>query len=262
MKIGFFDSGLGGLYMLRAVAKRLPQYDYVFLGDTKNLPYGERSQKQIYKLTADAVEFLFNHNCNLVIVACNTSSAQALRKIQKEFLPKHYPDKKVLGVIRPTVELIRAGDTCILATTETVRAHAYTKELRKLNPKLKVTEIAAPELVPLIESRDFKKLDLVIAKYAKLSGRTKVRNVVLGCTHYAVIKDKFAKKLPKGVKLISQDEILPQKLHDYLKRHPEITGKLSRNKHKTFFVTKLNNQFLTSAKDWFGKKVNLKLARY
>lgn len=262
MKIGFFDSGLGGLYMLRAVARQLPQYDYVFLGDTKNLPYGEKSQKQIYKLTAQAVEFLFNQDCSLVIVACNTSSAQALRRIQREYLPKYFKDRKVLGVIRPTVELIKAGDVCILATEATTRAKAYTKELRKLNPKLKVTEVAAPELVPLLESNQLAKLNIAIDKYSQIITDGKVKNLILGCTHYALIKDQFAKKLGRGIKLISQDEVLPQKLQDYLVHHPEIDKKLSKSKRWTFYVTRLNKQFLASATDWFGKKVNLKLAKY
>jgi glutamate racemase len=259
MRIGFFDSGLGGLYLLRAVARRLPQYDYVFLGDTKNLPYGEKSQTQIYKLTSQAVEFLFKQDCELVIVACNTSSAQALRKIQQNYLPKYFSDRKVLGVIRPTVELIKAGDTCVLATSSTVKSKAYTKELKNFNRKLKISEVAAPELVPLIESGQLAKLKQKIQDYSGLVKDKKVKNLILGCTHYALYRDEFAEHL-KGIKLISQDEIVPLKLAQYLNRHPELT--LSRNKSRKFFVTKLNKEFLKTAKKWFGKKVNLNLARY
>ncbi len=261
MKIGFFDSGLGGLYVLRAVARSMPQYDYVFLGDTKNLPYGDKTQKQIYDLTARAIEFLFGQGCGLVIVACNTSSAQALRKIQRIYLPKYHRDKKVLGVIRPTVELIKAGEVCVLATASTVKARAYSKELKKLNPQVKITEIAAPELVPLIESGQLAKLKQKISYYSDLVADKKVKNLILGCTHYSLYRDEFAHRL-KGVKIISQDQIIPIKLSKYLQNHPEITKQLSNKKGRQFFVTKLNQEFLNTAKKWFGKKVNLKLVKY
>lgn len=264
MRIGFFDSGLGGLYMLRSMlaSRDMSKYDYVFLGDTKNLPYGEKSQKQIYALTAKAVQFLFDQDCGLVIIACNTSSAQALRKIQQEYLPKYYKDRKVLGVIRPTVELIRTGKVCVLATTGTVRALAYTRELKKLNPGLKVVEVAAPELVPLLESNQLAKLNKAVAKYSQIVADHKVKNLILGCTHYAVIKDKFSKKLGRGIKLISQDEIMPAKLANYLDRHPEVEKRLYKKRERKFYVTKLNKDFLDAAKKWFGEKINLNLARY
>jgi glutamate racemase len=261
MKIGFFDSGLGGLYLLRAVARKLPKYDYVFLGDTKNLPYGDKSKQQIYRLSARAIEFLFTQGCELVIVACNTSSAQALRQIQKEFLPRYYSNRKVLGVIRPTVELIKTGDVCVLATKSTVAAKAYTKELRKINSKLKVLEIAAPELVPLLESGHLAKLNQKVADYSGLVSEKKVKNLILGCTHYAVVADQFAKNL-KGIKLLSQDQIIPTKLSTYLDRHPEIENILSKNSNRTFYVTKLNKDFLANAKKWFGRKVKLTQANY
>ncbi len=262
MKIGIFDSGLGGLYLLRSIlSTKLSSYDYVFLGDNKNLPYGEKNQKQIYKLTSKAVEFLFKQHCNLVIVACNTSSAQALRKIQREFLPKFYPDRKVLGVIRPTVEVIKSGNVCVLATTSTVKAHAYTKELKKLNRKLKVTEIAAPELVTLIESGENVKLNIAIGKYVQQIKKLDVKSLILGCTHYALIRDKFEAKL-KGVKILSQDEFIAKKLIDYLNRHSEVKNGLSKKSQRIFFVTKLNKEFLTNAKLWFGKTVKLNLAKY
>ncbi len=261
MKIGFFDSGLGGLYLLRSVALRLPQYDYVFLGDTKNLPYGDKTQAQIYKLTAQAIEFLFNQDCQLVIVACNTSSAQALRKIQQKYLPKYYKDRKVLGVIRPTVELVKIGDTCVLATASTVKAKAYSRELKNFNSRLKITEIAAPELVPLIESGQLAKLQSKIKDYSELVKSRKVKNLILGCTHYALYRDEFSRHL-KGIKLISQDDIVPIKLSEYLEKHEEVEDKLSRNKTLKLYVTKLNKNFANNARKWFGKKVKLELARY
>ncbi|OGE80190.1 MAG: glutamate racemase [Candidatus Doudnabacteria bacterium RIFCSPHIGHO2_01_FULL_45_18] len=264
MKIGVFDSGLGGLFLLRSMlsSKKLRKYDFVFLGDTKHLPYGNKSQKQIYALTANAVKFLFEQGCLLVIVACNTASAQALRKIQRDYLPKYYANRKVLGVIRPTVELIRGGDVCILATNGTVKAQAYTKELKKLNPKLKVSEIAAPELVQLIENVQLAKLKLAVETYSDLIKSKNVKNLILGCTHYALIKDKFSRKIGKGIKVISQDEIVPKKLADYLSRHEEIASKLSKKQQRKFYVTRLDQNFSKTAKKWFGKKIALNLVKY
>ncbi|HTL39783.1 MAG TPA: glutamate racemase [Methylomirabilota bacterium] len=263
MKIGIFDSGLGGLFILRALTLKLPTYDYIFLGDTKNLPYGEKSDKEIFDLSVKAVKFLFEQGCSLVIIACNTSSAQALREIQRDYLPEKFPDRHVLGVIRPTIEEINTGDTIVLATTFTAaRARVYSKELEKIHPELKVTEIAAPELAAYIEANDLKKIRESISKYT-LPLKDKVHtNLILGCTHYAVVKNLFAKKLGKGVRLISQDEIIPEKLSNYLVRHAEIERNLSKKGERTFFVTKLDEIFTANAKKWFGKKVELKLAKY
>lgn len=264
MKIGVFDSGLGGLFLLRSMlsSKVLSNYDFVFLGDTKNLPYGDKTQKQIYKLITNAVRFLFEQDCKLIIIACNTASAQALRKLQQEYLPKNYPDRKVLGVIRPTVESVKSGDICVLATKSTVGAKAYTKELKKIHPDLKVTEIAAPELVQLIESANLSKLKQAIAKYAIAIKRTKAKNLILGCTHYALARQIFANSLPKSIKIISQDEIIGTKLITYLTQHPEIKSKLSKHHQRTFFITKLTSNFSTSSKQWFGNQIKLHEAVY
>ncbi|OGE83885.1 MAG: glutamate racemase [Candidatus Doudnabacteria bacterium RIFCSPLOWO2_01_FULL_44_21] len=263
MKIGVFDSGLGGLYLLSSMvmSKDLSKYDYVYLGDTKNLPYGEKNQRQILELTSKGVDFLFRQGCQLVIVACNTSSAQALRKIQQNFLPKYYQDRRVLGVIRPTVELIKAGDTCVIATNATVKAKAYTRELRKLNSALKISEIPAPELVPLLETNQLAKLEKAVRKYSAIIENKKVKNLILGCTHYAIIGDKFAQSLGKGIKLISQDKVVPIKLLDYLNRHPKIDKKLTKKRQRKIYVTKLSLDFAKNARTWFGQKVKLELAK-
>ena len=213
-------------------------------------------------MTAKAVEFLFRQGCLLVIIACNTSSAQALKKIQREYLPKNYAERKVLGVIRPTVELIKLGDTCVIATNSTAKARAYTRELRKINKQLKVSEIFASELVTLIETAQLAKLKQAISNYSDLIQSQRVKNLILGCTHFALIKNDFARKLGRGIKIISQDEIIPAKLEDYLYKHQEIDQKLSKKRERKFFVTKLSRNFSASAKKWFGKQISLNLARY
>ena len=262
MKIGIFDSGLGGLYLLKAITEKLPKYDYVFLGDTKNLPYGDKTQKQVYKLTSKAVDFLFEQNCALVILACNTASVEALRKIQTEYLPKKYPNRRVLGVVVPTLEVIRVGDVCVLATLATSKSKAYSRELKKLNPKSKVYEISSPELVPLIETHQLAKLSKAVAKYSDLIQNKKVKNLILGCTHYALLKKDFATKLGSGIKVISQDEIIPAKLKDYLYEHEELEQALTKKRERKFYVTKLTKELSLSSKKWFGKKVELRLAKY
>ncbi len=155
MKIGIFDSGIGGLVIARSLISELPQYDYVYLGDTKRVPYGDRSQKEIYEFTRQGLDFLFAQGCGLAILACNTASAQALRKIQREYLPRKYPDKKVLGVVIPTAEACAKYKVVgILATSSTVSSKSYVTELKKLNPKINIIQQAAPLLVPLIENNE------------------------------------------------------------------------------------------------------------
>jgi len=263
MKIGVFDSGLGGLFVLRSVIKKLPKYDYIYLGDTKRLPYGNRSQKTIYEFTKEAVEYLFKKDCQLVVLVCNSASAQALRKIQKEYLPKHYPERRVLGVIVPAVESVlqdkklkRVG---ILATTSTVNSGVYIKEIKKINSRVKVFQQAAPLLVPLIENGGLEWVEPILKHYLAPLLIKKVNAVVLGCTHYPILKSKIRKMAGKGVKIISQDEIIPRKLADYLKRHPEIDKKLAKNKRREFLVTDITDNFQKTAKKWFGKDVKLKL---
>lgn len=229
MNIGFFDSGLGGLILLKAVAKELPQYDYIYFGDTANLPYGDKTEEEIYELTKSAIEALFKQNCLLVVVACNTASAESIRKLQDTFLPKEYPDRRILGVIVPTVEEVIAGKytrAVLIATKRTVESGKYERELMKLNETLELVSIATPDLVPMIEA-GFDK-DAVELAIKTIEGVAREGDVVLlGCTHYTLLKDELRNHFPNSLTVISQDEVIPKKLSKYLSLHPELTSRLS-----------------------------------
>lgn len=266
MKIGIFDSGLGGLVVTKSVIKKLPKYDLVYLGDTKRVPYGNRSQEAVFEFTARAVEYLFQQGCKLVIIACNTASAQALRRIQRELLPKKYPDRKVLGVIIPTLEAVgedkKAKRVGVLATQSTVSSHIYRVELKKINTKLQVKEQAAPLLVPLIENGAEKFAKPFIQEYLKPLKAFGLDSLVLGCTHYPLLKKTIAHYLTKKVKIYSQEEIIPEKLANYLSRHPEIESVLSQNGRHTFVVTDLNVNLDSASRTLFGKKLPFVLADF
>jgi len=243
MKIGFFDSGLGGLIILKAVAHALPQYDYEFYGDTANLPYGDKSEIEIFELTKAGILHLFARDCLLVIIACNTASAETLRRLQDGFLKDEYPDHRVLGVIIPTVEeLVTSGlkHTLLVATTRTIASGKYERELAKLTEAPQLTARATPELVPLIE------LGEAEAAYQSLSatiaGTGEIDGVILGCTHYSVLKDKLRATFP-ALTIISQDEIIPRKLTEYLERHQEIKSQLSEGSTRNVFLTDNNSRY-------------------
>ncbi len=263
MRIGFFDSGLGGLLIFKNVAKKLPGYDYFYLGDTKRVPYGTRSPQAVYQFTKKAVEYLFSQNCQLIILACNTASALALRKIQREYLPGRHPSRRVLGVIIPTVEaaleerkIKRVG---ILATSSTVQSGAFVKEFKKAGRKIKVFQQAAPLLVPLVESGGLKYAAPILKDYLRPLLKKNVETIVLGCTHYPALKNKIRQMVGRKIRIISPDEIIPEKLADYLKRHPEIEKKLTKGGRKVFAVTDLTPNFKKTAGEWLKKKISLKL---
>ena len=252
MKIGVFDSGLGGLVITKAFVSTLPEYDYVYYGDTANLPYGDKNAKQILSYTIDAMKFLISQNCEIIIIACNTATSIALRFLQQNFIPYYAPDVKVLGVVIPTVEEALTDDTTVvgvLATNATVDSHIYREELHKLKPSLEVVEIAAPDLVPLIESNNFTAADLAAKKYS--SEFKSIDSLILGCTHYPLLKSSFHKYLPERVKIVSQDELMGAKLKDYLTRHFEIDICLSRNKELKFWVSKYNSHYQEVAQKLF-----------
>ncbi|MBU6447331.1 glutamate racemase [Patescibacteria group bacterium] len=262
MKIGIFDSGLGGLMIARSLISKLPQYDYVYLGDTKRVPYGDRSQKAIYEFTRQGLEFLFAHGCGLVIVACNTASAQALRKIQQEYLPRKHTGKKVLGVIIPTAEACaKYKSVGILATASTVSSGSYPAELKKLNTKIKIIQQAAPLLVPLIENNELKNAQPILREYLKPLLAARVQAIILACTHYPILKRQIAALAGKRVKIISQTEIIPGKLRDYLRRHNEINAKLSKRRSRKFYVTDLTPGFSHLAGVMFDGKIKLEPAK-
>ncbi len=260
MKIGIFDSGLGGLIILKEIIKKLPQYDYIYLGDNARTPYGNRSQEVIYKFTEQAVDFLFKQNCQLVIIACNTASAEALRKIQQEWLPKNYPDRRVLGVIRPVVE--QAVKTAkkkigVIGTKGTVASQAYIHEITKLNPKLEVLQQACPLLVPLVEE-GWQKSDVtkrVLRTYLKPLKSAKVDTLILGCTHYPILYKEIQGIMGPRTKVLHSGEIVAESLVDYLGRHPEIETKLDKNSQNIFYVTDLSAHYQILGEGWFGQGI-------
>lgn len=243
MKIGIFDSGLGGLIIARAIRKFMPEYDYVYFGDRKRMPYGNKSHQKVWQYTKKAVDYLFRReNCVLIIIACNTASARALRKIQQEYLPKKFPNRKVLGVLIPAAEIAakykRIG---ILATKGTVASKTFPTEIKKLNKKAKVFQNPAPRLVSLIEKGNMRQAKIFLLQYLRPLKDKKLDALVLGCTHYPILKREIKKIMPEEIKIISQDEIVPKKLKNYLSRHSEIAEKLSKKKtFNTIFTGKAN----------------------
>lgn len=261
MKIGIFDSGLGGLFIAKSIVEALPNYHYVYLGDTKNLPYGNKNQTEIYGLLARGVEYLFRQNCKLIIVACNTASASALRKIQRSYLPKYYFDRRVLGVIRPTAEIIKNKkyrSIGILATPATVRTKSFVKEIYKLNPKVTVYQRSAPLLVPMIEANNKAGLEIILERYLNFF-KNKVDAIILGCTHYSIIKKEIIKIVGNKIDVICETDIISEKLKKYLNNHAEIKSTLIQKKRIDFKVTKINKTFESQVKKWFGSSVTLKL---
>ncbi|MES2664321.1 MAG: glutamate racemase [Pseudomonadota bacterium] len=245
-KIGIFDSGLGGIFIANAIRKILPQYDYLFLGDTLHLPYGRRSTENIYDLSEKAMRYMFDQGCELIIMACNTASATALRKLQQDFLVKEFPHKRILGVIVPTLEVaIEHGATRIglLATQRTVHSSIYELELKKINPNVILFAVASPLLVPLIEYAGEKYLDMVLQDYLQPLQDEKVQSLILGCTHYVSIKDRINNLTGGNIDLLSQDDIIPTKLANYLQRHPEMEKRLSRGSSFIITATDLNEGF-------------------
>jgi glutamate racemase len=230
MKIGFFDSGLGGLTILAAVRRDMPRYDYLFFGDTKNLPYGEKSEEEICALTRAGVLRLFDLDALLVVVACNTASAESLRKLQDSLLEGRYHDRKLLGVIIPTVETI-AAERCrhalLIGTTRTVQSGKYERELEKISSEISLTAAETPTLVPLIESGELERACKEAKKAIDIQGED-IDTIVLGCTHYTVLRKWLQTEYPE-LNIISQDKIIPAKLKQYLERHSEIRNRLTMN---------------------------------
>jgi len=261
--IGVFDSGYGGLTVLKELKKVLPQYDYLYLGDNARAPYGTRSFDVVYEFTLQAVQDLFSRGCSLVILACNTASAKALRSIQMNDLPIIAPDKKVLGVIRPSTESIGAftetGHIGIMATPGTVKSKSYSIEMAKFFPEVKVTEYACPMWVPLIENnRQDSEAGRILIKedfYTLLEIDDKIDTVVLACTHYPLVKEYLTEIAPYGIQIISQGEIVADRLLDYLQRHHEIEKECDKCGLMTFLTTETADIFEEKASLFFGVAV-------
>lgn len=299
-KIGIFDSGLGGLIIARAIKKLMPEYDYVYLGDTKRVPYGNRSHETVYEFTCEALDYLFKkENCALVILACNTASARALSKIQKEFLPKNFPDRKVLGVLIPSAEECAKYERVgVLATRGTVASNSFPDEIRKISENVKnadfgfsrvlgsallhnrpqpdhsknqsprslklreltkVFQNPAPMLVPLAEEGENALAREFLKKYLKPLLTKNIDALALGCTHYPIFKKEIKKIVGRNIKIISQDEIVPKKLKDYLARHKEFEKKLSKKSTTKILVTDITRSVEKLTQKWFGKNAEPRL---
>ncbi len=261
--IGVFDSGYGGLTVLKELVRQLPGYDYLYLGDNARSPYGNRSFDTVYNYTLQSVQWFFDQGCSLVILACNTASAKALRTIQQKDLPRMAPGKKVLGVIRPTTEIIgqlsETKNVGILATNGTVASNSYPVEIAKFFPDLKVYQEACPMWVPLVENREHEGAgaDFFVKKNLhNIFEKGKLIDVLLlACTHYPLLKARIEEYVPVGVKLVSQGEIVARSLQDYLRRHPEIESRCSKNGSRRFYTTDSPEDFDSHATTFFGEAV-------
>ena len=255
--IGVFDSGFGGLTVLRSLVARLPQYDYFYLGDSARAPYGSRSLEVVHNFTREAVEFLFDAGCPLVVLACNTASAQALRTLQQRHLPAHRPDRRILGVVRPSAEALAGlppgaipgvtqpslanGTVAVLGTVGTVASGSYALELAKLAPRLRLIEQACPLWVPLVEAGETSGpgVDYFLHKYldplfARLDPPARL---LLGCTHYPLLQAGIRAIVPPAVEIITQGELVAERLDDWLRRHPDMEQRLSRNVRRHYATT-------------------------
>lgn len=249
--IGVFDSGYGGLTILKAIRELLPQYDYAYLGDNARAPYGTRSFDIVYQFTRQAVLKLFEMGCQLVILGCNTASAKALRSIQQNDLPKIDPQRRVLGVIRPTAEIVgkltQTKHIGILATPGTTKSNSYNIEINKLWPELDVTGVACPLWVPIVENNEAtgagadyfvkKRIDHVLWLDPDID------TLILGCTHYPILMPKIKQYVPDGIKIVSQGEYVAESLKDYLTRHTEIDARCTKNGTAHYYTTENAEKF-------------------
>jgi glutamate racemase len=253
--IGIFDSGYGGLTIFDKIQQALPAYDYIYLGDNARTPYGTRSFEVVYRFTRQAVITLFEQGCRLVILACNTASAKALRTIQQKDLPLWDASRRVLGVIRPTVEALdsvsRSKHIGILATSGTISSNSYTLEIEKLYPHIKVTGEACPMWVPLVENKESHSAgaDYFVKKHIGhiLSTDASIDTLVLACTHYPLLQDKIYEFLPDGITLFSQGERVADSLKDYLLRHPKMDNRLTKGGTSRFLTTESAGKFSETA---------------
>lgn len=264
--IGIFDSGYGGLTILNEIRTLLPQYNYIYLGDNARTPYGTRSFDVVYKYTLECVEQLFEMGCHLVILACNTASAKALRTIQQNDLPLIDPNRRVLGVIRPTVESIeritKSRHVGLLATPGTVQSESYPIEIHKINPDIRVYSEACPMWVPLIENNEHlsEGADYFVEKNLQnlMSQSKQIDSIILGCTHYPLLIPKIRKYLSSEIEIISQGKIIAESLKDYLSRHPEMAKNIDENGKIEYFTTESPEKFISSAAIFLEKEIEAK----
>ncbi|MEQ8474535.1 MAG: glutamate racemase [Marinoscillum sp.] len=261
--IGVFDSGYGGLTVLREIVKSLPNHDIIYLGDNARTPYGTRSFETIYEYTWECVQELFSLDCPLVILACNTASAKALRTIQQKNLPITAPTNRVLGVIRPTAEVIhsytKTGHIGVLGTSGTVSSESYLLEIKKQSPDLKVYQQACPLWVPLVETGEYNApgADFFVKKYLDelFQQSDLIDTLLLACTHYPLLIEKIKEYAPKQVSIINQGEIVAPSLKDYLERHPDMNARISQNGLRKFLTTDSSYGFDQKATIFYGEEI-------
>ncbi|WP_352422944.1 glutamate racemase [Proteiniphilum sp.] len=261
--IGVFDSGYGGLTVLSEIRTLMPEYDYIYLGDNARTPYGSRSFERVYQFTLEAVKWFFRQGCHLVILACNTASAKALRTIQQVDLPGIDPRKRVLGVIRPTAEsvatLSESGHIGIMGTEGTIRSGSYNLEIRKLYPDITVTGEACPMWVPLVENREYDKpgADYFVQQHLErlFEKDPLIDTIILGCTHYPLLMGKITQYLPENVKVISQGKYVAESLKVYLQRHPEMDKNCTKNGGIYYFTTDSPEKFGEQASIFLNKQI-------
>ena len=269
--IGVFDSGYGGLTILNGIRQRMPEYDYIYLGDNARAPYGTRSFDVVYEFTLQAVKKLFDLGCPLVILGCNTASAKALRSIQQKYLPQHAPDRRVLGVIRPTAEVVgklsHTKHIGVLATEGTIKSQSYNLEIQKLFPECTVVGQACPMWVPLVENNEFDKPGadyFVKDSLLKLLAQDElIDTIILGCTHFPLLLDKINQQLsalhpqPSTIKIIPQGQYIASSLEDYLHRHPEMASRLTRGGICQYLTTESATKFRESAALFLHEEINV-----
>ena len=261
--VGIFDSGYGGLTVLSGIKSVLPEYDYIYLGDNARAPYGNRSFERVYEFTLEAVKWFFKQGCHLVILACNTASAKALRTIQQVNLPQIDPDKRVLGVIRPTAEQIglasKSGHIGVMGTEGTIQSKSYQIEISKLHPHITVIGEACPMWVPLVENREYDKpgADYFIKQHVDnlLTRDPQIDTIILGCTHYPLLMEKIRRYLPENISIISQGEVVAYSLKDYLRRHPEIDEKCTKGGTTRYFTTDSPDKFTHQASKFIEEQI-------
>lgn len=261
--IGVFDSGYGGLTVLREITSRLPQYDYLYLGDNARAPYGDRDFETVYSYTLEAVRWLFDQGCHLVILACNTASAKALRSIQQRDLPGIDTQRRVLGVIRPTAEVIgnftKTGHVGVLGTRGTVRSESYLLEIEKFFPDIQITQEACPGWVSIVEQHrqsEPESLEIVRLHLNQILDRDpKMDTLLLACTHYPLLMPLIKQLLPAHMQVLSQGPLVADSLAEYLLRHPEMEEQCSQGGTIRFFTTGSAEEFDAHASDFYGKSL-------
>ena len=265
--LGFFDSGFGGLSVVREIRRKLPKHSLVYLGDNARTPYGGLPPDTIYRYTLEGVVELFNRGASVIVLACNTSSSVSLRRIQQEYLPVHHPDTRVLGIVIPTAEEVSRLSVTkvigVLATEVTVASYAYPQELHKIDPAVTLIQQACPLLVPMIESGKLDNVQDVVRSYVEelLHQDSRIDTILLGCTHYGLIEDTIRRVVPAAIRVVSQGAIVAEKLEDYLVRHPEFGKGLDRSGKTSFLTTAYSDSMKILATRFYGSPISMETIR-